>query len=302
MRRIADWWFAPAPAARLAAVRILVGTYALVYVLVRLPELAAVAHLPARDFEPVGVTRVLVAPLPAWLSLALVGATIAALVAFAAGVRWRIVAPIAAALLLWTTTYRNAWGMTFHTENLFVLHVIALAWTPAADAYALGARPGAPRAPAAGYGWGLKLLAALTAATYVLAGVAKLRLGGMGWIDGELLRNQIAVDNLRKALLGEPTAPLATPLLQHSAWFSIVSVATLVLELGAPLALLGGRLARGWVLAAWGFHAGVILLMNVWFPYPVIGFAYLPLLHAERVIEAPRDWWRRRRARREIRG
>ena len=47
--------------------------------------------------------------------------------------------PIAAALLLWTLSYRNSWGLPFHTENLLVLHVIALALAPAADAWALGA-------------------------------------------------------------------------------------------------------------------------------------------------------------------
>jgi len=28
--------------------------------------------------------------------------------------------------------------------------------------------------------------------------------------------------------------------------------------------------------------------MNIWFPYPLLGFAFLPLVPAERVIEAAR--------------
>jgi len=32
---------------------------------------------------------------------------------------------LAALALLWTLTYRNAWGQIFPTENLLVLHVIA---------------------------------------------------------------------------------------------------------------------------------------------------------------------------------
>jgi hypothetical protein len=59
---------------------------------------------------------------------------------------------------------------------------------------------------------------------------------------------------------------------------------TLVIELGAPLALLDRRLGYVWALAAWGFHAGVVLLMNIWFPYPLFGFAFLPLLPAERIV------------------
>ncbi len=286
MTRLAAWWFAPAPAQRLAAMRIIIGLYALVYVAARLGELASVAQLPGGNFAPVGVVRVLGAPLPGWLPLGLAVATVATLACFVIGAWWRVAAPIAAGLLLWTLSYRNSWGMVFHTDNLLVVHVVALACTPAADAYALAPRPGAP--PASGYGWALKLLALLTAATYVLAGIAKLRLAGVGWLDGDFLRNQIAVDNLRKALLGSPTAPLATPLLEHPGWFAVVSLATLVLELGAPIALLGGKVARAWALGAWGFHVGVILLMNIWFPYPLFGIAYVPLLHAERVIEVAR--------------
>ncbi len=296
MSRLSTWWFAPAPAERLAAVRILVGVYAFAYVALRLPELAAVAQLPSGNFAPVGIARLLGGPLPAWLAIAFAGATLVALAAFVLGVAWRVAAPAAAVLLLWTLGYHNSWGMVFHTENLLVLHVIALACTPAADAYAIGGRRVEPAA--AGYGWGLKLLATLTVATYVLAGIAKLRLAGLGWGGGDFLRNQIAVDNLRKALLGDPTAPLATPLLDHPAWFAVVSIATLVLELGAPIALLGGRFARGWALGAWGFHVGVILMMNIWFPYPLSGLAYVPLLHAERMIEGarrPLRWFRRSR-------
>lgn len=294
MKRLADWWFAPAPAERLAALRILIGGYALVYVLVRLPEFAAVARYGRHHFHPVGVTRVLDAPLPPGVALAIAIGTSLLLAAFVAGFRFRITGPLAALALLWTLTYRNAWGMVFHTENLLVLHVIALALSPAADAWAVDK----PRAPAAaGYGWSIKLLAALTAATYVLAGIAKLRIAGLDWLDGELLRNQIAVDNLRKALLGDGVAPLAHFVLDHPSQLVVFSALTLVIELGAPIALLGPRLGYVWALAAWGFHAGVVLVMNIWFLYPLVGVALLPLVPAERLVGGVID-----RMRRGIRG
>lgn len=287
MKRLADWWFAPAPAERLAALRILIGAYALVYVAVRLPELAGVARYGRAVFHPVGVVRVLDAPLPPGVVLAIAIVTCVLIAAFVLGFAYRFTAPLAAVALLWTLTYRNAWGMVFHTENLLVLHVIALAFAPAADTWALD-RTSSPRTTAAGYGWPIKLLAALTAATYVLAGVAKLRIAGVDWLDGEVLRNHIAVDNLRKALLGDGIAPLAHLFLDHPSPLVVFSVMTLVIELGAPLALVGRRLAYIWALAAWGFHVGVVLLMNIWFPYPLLGLAFLPLLPAERVISAAR--------------
>jgi uncharacterized membrane protein YphA (DoxX/SURF4 family) len=293
--RIADWWFAPAPAERLAMLRILIGTYALAWVGLRLGELHAVAQLTA-GWKPVGLARVLDAPLPPAVVLAIGVATCVLLAAFVLGVAYRVVAPIAAAALTWTLCYRNSWGIPFHTENLLVLHVIALSIAPAADAFAL-ARSREPSP--AGYGWAIKLLVALTAATYLLAGIAKLRIGGFGWLDGEQLRNQIAIDNLRKLLLGDPIAPLATTLLDHPEALTVFCWLTVGLELGAPVALLGGRIAKLWAAGAWGFHAGVILLMNIWFPYPLVGVAFLPLLAVERPgLWVQQRWqeWRARRA------
>jgi len=282
MKRLADWWFAPAPAERLAALRILIGGYALVYIAVRLREFIAVADYGRTQFQPVGVVRLLDAPLPSSVATAITIATCVVLVAFVVGAWYRVIAPLTALALLWTLTYRNSWGQVFHTENLLALHVIALALVPAADAWAPRVKP---PGPSGDYGWPIKLLAALTAATYVLAGIAKLRLAGVDWLDGELLRNHIAVDNLRKALLGDPIAPLGHVFLDHPSQLIVFSVLTLVIELGAPVALLGRRLGYVWALGAWGFHVGVILMMNIWFPYPLLGIAFLPLVPAERIVQ-----------------
>ncbi len=292
MKRISNWWFESAPAERLAAVRILVGAFAWCWVTFRLYELWSVAKLPAAHFKPTGVVRILDTPLSPDLVLAIGIATSVLLAAFVLGILHRYLAPIAALLLLWTITYRNCWGMIFHTENLLVLHVLVLAFTPSADALALSPRNDTA---GAGYGWVLKLLIAITVVTYVLAGIAKLRIAGMAWIDGEQLRNQIAIDNLRKALLGDSIAPLATPFLDHPSGFTVFSVMTIILELGAVVAVISARIGRWWALSAWGFHVGVVALMNIWFPYPLLGLAYLPLLRCERPFVWLRGKWRGRR-------
>lgn len=299
-RRLAAWWFAPAPAERLAAIRMLVGAFALAWVGGRLVESYAVAKLGAAHWKPTGVARILDAPLPPGVTLAIGILACVLLAAFTIGAFYRITAPLAALALLWALTYRNSFGMIFHTENLLVLHVLALACAPAADAWSFDRRrAGAPpTVPEAGYGWVLRLLATLTVATYLLAGIAKLRIAGFDWLDGEQLRNQIAVDNLRKALLGDSIAPLATPFLDHPSGFTIFSILTIVLEVGAPLALLHPRIGRWWALVAWGFHVGVVLLMNIWFPYPLLGLAYAPLLRCERPFAAVLAWRQRRRDRR----
>jgi hypothetical protein len=279
MKRVAAWWFAPAPAERLAGLRILAGVFACGYLASRFPEIVKSSRLPAALFEPLGVARVLGAPLPSAVAVAIAATTFALLVAFTLGYRYRVIAPLAAAALLWTLSYRTSWGQTFHTENLLVLHVIALACCPAADVWAIGSTGSGGHA---GYGWGVKLLATLTVATYVVAGIAKLRLAGMAWLDGEQLRNHVAIDNLRKALLGDPVSAIATPLLDHPSLFVAFSIGTLALELGAPIALVGGRIGRAWALGAWLFHVGVLLVMSILFPYALFGFAYAPLFAVER--------------------
>ncbi len=290
--RASDWFFAPAPAERLAAVRILVGLFAFGWVTARLVEIYRVAGL-SRGFRPYGLVRIVDEPLPPGVVLAIGIATSVLLALFTLGVAYRVIAPIAAVALMMTLCYRNSWGMPFHTENLLVFHVIALSIAPAADVWAIGRRRRSAIA-AINYGWALKLMVALTASTYLLAGIAKLRLAGLDWLDGETLRNHIAVDNLRKLLFGDSTAPLATTLLEHPNVLAAFSVMSVALELGAPLSLIGGRVGRLWALGVWGFHVGVVLLMNIWFPYPLFGFAFLPLLRAERgpawLVGRVREW------------
>ena len=249
---------------RLIICRIAIAAFAAIYTASRLPELWSIAHLPAAQLEPTGLARFVVPP---FVVVAIAVVAIVACGVFAAG-RWpRITGPVAALAFTFVFSYRSAFGQIFHTENLVALHLCALAIAAFYDD---------PKAA-------VRLLALLTVATYVLAGIAKLRLAGTAWLDGEQLRNQIAVDNVRKALLGASTAPLAPSLLDHPAWFAPLSIATLVVELGAPIALLGGRMAVVWVTAAWLFHVGVLLMMWIVFPYPLAGLAFLPLLPVELV-------------------
>jgi hypothetical protein len=133
------------------------------------------------------------------------------------------------------------------------------------------------------YGWAIRAMSIVTVTTYVIAGLAKLRLGGGEWLTGETLRTQVAYDNLRKIELGSVHSPIGAALVGWDGFFRVLGVGTLVLELGAPIALLGGRVARGWVGAAFAFHWGVVLLMAIAFPYPLSGIAYVSFFEVERL-------------------
>lgn len=289
--RLERFWYAPAPARRLAMLRILVGGYALAYLVVRFNHLVSVSDMTPQQWKPVGPVMLLAAPLPAALVVALVVLAVLLGVAFVAGARFRLTGPAFAAVLLWVTSYRNSWSMVFHTENLMVLHVLVLALSPAAAALSLDARgrPSPGDAPRARYGWAIRLMCAVTVTTYFIAGWSKLHNAGLGWVTSDTLRVYVAYDNLRKVELGAGYSWIGTALAQHGWLFPPMAAMSLLVELGAPLALLHPRVGRLWCGAAWSFHLGVVVLMAIVFHYPLAGVAYVSFFP----VEALHTRWRR---------
>jgi hypothetical protein len=284
-------WYCPAvPVVRLRLLRVALGGYALVYLLTRAGHLNAVVAYPQSSFAPVGIVRLLEAPLaPGWV-YASYAASVLAGAAFVSGIAYRFCAPLFAGLLLWVTSYRHSFGMIFHTDNLLVLHVLLLSLAPAGGAV-LGraseaanpsAAPGGPVVSAPG--WVLRVMAIVTVAAYVIAGVAKLQHTGLAWAGGEALREQVAYDAIRKIELGSTSSPIGPWLLPYGWLFPPLSAFSLATELLAPLALLGARPAAVWSICAWLFHAGVLAMMAIAFPYPLSGVAFLAFFPLERAL------------------
>jgi hypothetical protein len=216
-------------------------------------------------------------------------------VAFAVGAQGRLTGPVFAATFALVATYRSSWGQIFHTDDLVTIHLVILAVAPSALAWSWDARRTGPPGPHERFGWPLRLMSIVTVATYVLAGLAKLRTSGLDWITGTVLRDQIAQDNLLKELFGAPSSPLASPLLGHAWLFPPMAAIAVAVELGAPVALLGGRWRTAWVAAAWAFHLGILVLMTTFFPYPLFGVAFASMFAVERIPRVAGQWWRRRR-------
>ncbi len=283
---------------RLTVLRVLIAGYAAVWCVVRAPHLLDTVDLAARRFDPVGPLWFLGSPLPGAVVVGLVVATPALLLAVAAGWALRLTAPVAALGFLVLTTYRNSWGQLFHTENLVALHLVALAvgaWlTVPGGADRHGAGDADPARAV------VRAMAVLTVGTYLVAGIAKLRIGGLDWIDGDVLRHQIAFDNTRKDLLGDPSAPFAAGFLRREWLLGPSAVATMVVELAAPLALLHRRIATVWAVAAMGFHVAILAVMLIVFPYHLLGIALAPLLPVERLGDSVAGWRSRFPARSRI--
>ena len=261
---------------RLVVVRRLVAAWSVGWVVVRFAYLRGLADLPEARWEPVGV----LAPLDRPPSSAVVLAVLLAAVGLGAWValdrapRPAVVGWAVAVLLI--TTWASSWGQLFHTENLLALHALVL------GAGALLWRRPDPALL-------VRALAVVTVVAYVVAGVAKLRGSGLGWLTGDVLRDQVAFDNARKAVIGGATSPIGTRLVEHAWLWPPLALGSLVVELGAPLALLHRRVATAWVAAAWCFHVGVLALMAIGFPYQLALVAFTPLLPVERLTHRTRD-------------
>lgn len=280
---IGRWLAAPAPPERLAVFRVLLGIYCAVYLAIRLPAFLSAARLSS-GFEPVGVLWFLDAPLPSALVVTLVLAAPILAVLFASGFAFRYVGPAFAIVLLVISTYRSSFGRLLYFDNLMMLHVLVLAASPAADAVRWH-RTGAPQVvakPSERYGWPLRLAALVTVVTYMLAGVAKLRLGGLEWLEGSTLRNHVAYSAARLDVLGGRPSPVAGAVMGQLWLFTPAAIATVVLELGAP-ALLYRRVRVAWVVALWCMHVAIAAAMFVVFPYPLFLLAFAPFFPLERL-------------------
>lgn len=246
--------------------RVLVGTFAVVYLVVRFRYFADLSRHDAAELSPVGVASFLSAPLPPAATWSIAAVAVLSGIAFTRGLFLRATGIVFFLALLWVTTYRSSFGKILHSENLLVLHVLVLALA----AWVRDER------------WTLRTLSVATTLTYFVAGATKLRAGGGAWLSGRALGDWLAFDAVRKIELGSFYSPIAAWLAAAPALLVGLSVFTLIVELGAPLALLSPRIARGWVLLAWAFHAGVLLAMAIGFFYPLSGIAFASLLPIEK--------------------
>lgn len=289
MTSILERWLFPAePPTRLAAMRILVSLFAIVYLLARAVHLTDFSQLDEAAFQPVGPISVLEAPWPPALVLSTFVIALLSGIAVCFGVYHPFTGPTFGLSLLWVLSYRNSWGMIFHTENLLVISALILSVAPAADVWSWDARRrnvASDATPSRRFGWALLALRWVVVLSYVVAGVAKLRAAGMDWAGGEVLRSHVAFDALRKLELGSVYSPIGAALVSQPWVFTPLAWLTLALEIGAPLALLGRRWAIVWCSTAWAFHFGVLVLMAIVFPYPLLGIAYAPFFAVERMFE-----------------
>jgi predicted DCC family thiol-disulfide oxidoreductase YuxK len=295
-RRFHDFWFESAPATRLALLRICVGAFITWFLWDNRGTYMRVAQLDPQLFAPVGV--VFHAPVTLELFRWLFDTTFVLAILFTLGLWHRVTAPLFAGLLLWLMCYRQSWSMIYHSDNMAVMHIIVLAVSRSADALSLDAvlrgrrTPGAASEERVGweYNWPVRLMCALVVTAYFVTAVAKLA-GPMGleWTTGHNLRAQMAVDAMRKELLGATPNAVSHALYDMVLVFSVLAKASLCVEFFAPLALLHRRAGWFWAINTFMMHWGILFVMHITFHYQLTGVMFLAFFPVERVLEL----WRR---------
>jgi predicted DCC family thiol-disulfide oxidoreductase YuxK len=243
-------------------------------------------------FEPVGLAGWMSNPMSPDLFHVMLLSTILLNVAYILGWKYRWTGPLFALALLFLLSYRNSWTMIYHNRIALVLHVFVIGIVQAADALSWDAWQKAKVSAAKvtehwHYGWPVKLICTATVLTYFLSGIAKIS-GELGWdwITGEAMRSQVAIDAIRKVLLGGSTEPLFDWLYPHTEIFLLMGIGTMIIELGAPFALAGKRIGVAWVVLTWLLHWGIFFIMGIRFRYQMSGIIFLSFFD----LEKPYHW------------
>lgn len=269
------WWFPALPRQRVRMLRVVL--YVFVVVDVTLTTRFVVAHrlTPSTLYEPLFLARLLPIPVPTGSSIAILGAGLvaSAVAAAVSSVRGRGTtatgAMVFALYLVWMLVAMS-YGKVDHDR--FAL-LVALAVLPTAGAVLPADRGSDERS-----GWALRMVQVAVMATYFLAAVAKLRYGGLDWLDSATLQRAVT---RRGTALGDVAA--GVPGLLHLSQYLIVGF-----ELAAPLMLRRDRLGQLLVAGAVTLHVVTAATTGITFlPHVVCLLAFVPL---ERTV----GWYERR--------
>lgn len=269
--RLEGWCFAPVPRSRATLLR------AFLYAFVAFDVLflsaygnARHAALPPELYRPLFVGRILPLPTPTPVLVSSVKVLLLVCIMAALFTRWHRLAGagVFASYFQWLLVYFS-YGKVGHDRFAILV--------------ALAVLPIAPRGrwdddtPDEMAGWAMRCIQVAVVLTYFGAAYAKLRFGGIEWVNGATLARAV----VRRGT--ELTAPLLDrPYLLRAAQYGIVAF-----EVTSPLMLVRGYIGRIYVGLAALFQLVVYATIRLTFlPHVVCLLAFVPL---ERIV------YRRRR-------
>jgi hypothetical protein len=269
LRHWAEWWnrywFTPAPTVNLAMARILAVASQLVWVFPSLDEQLSRLQANSRFIHPQLLIRIVAAIFPrdTWFTPGTITAiwwlTVAAGVLALVGLFTRP-AMLALAFGVWfLVAHRFSYGDVHHSEAMFAFFLMSLALAPSGDDLSIDAwrrrRAGRPPAEMSPFArWPLALAHLLLAMVYFSTGITKLIFGGLQWMNGYTLQGRTLMDALGRDI------PLGIWLAQQHTLAILLSIGTVMFELGFGLSLFLPRWKTLFFAAALAFHVGLHLV------------------------------------------
>ena len=255
------WWFAPVPRARIAVLRRLAYLFVFVDVLLTTSWIGSHNRTPLSLYQPLLIGRLLDLPTPT--SAFVDGVKVALLVAAGLGLLGRaprLLGWLVFGLYLEWMVIGFSYGKVDHDRLSFLVLLAVLA--------ICGPATLRDQEPDDGAGWAVRCIQVACVFTYFLAALAKLRFGGIAWLDSATLLRAVI---RRGTSIGDVLAD--NPRTLHVGQYALVAA-----ELASPALLVRGRIGRTALLIAAAFHAAVFLTIRIIFlPHLVAMAAFLPL-------------------------
>jgi hypothetical protein len=245
--RLDGWLFAPEPAGRVRAIRVALAALLLIRLVVG--PYHRLGGQPAALFRPVWFLSWLDAMPSTGVLVALqVGGAAAALLAILAW-RERAAFAIAWASLLVLDGCLASRGKIQHNDLPLLLVAGVLAFAPTGVRWT-----DERRGPS--WGWPVRTSTVVVCGIYFLTGFQKLVASGPAWVLSDNLRNVMYAAPLSGHA---PTDAVALAIADRPLVAHLVALATIVVELGALVALLVPRARPAYVAAVAALHLGVYL-------------------------------------------
>lgn len=267
-RAVDGFWFTPASARPLAALRVGLASTLIVQALsLRTEALELLAHdgIVRGDLSDV-FGSMLGAPRIAWLTerllplgvseaaciQAVCGVYLAGLCLLAVGLFSRVAA-VVAWLLHWTlmnTAPAALYGVDLYAD-IFLFYLM---WVPAGHAFSLDVVLGrASSRPSSGARLGLRVLQLHLCLSYLASGIAKA--AGVQWWNGELLFRALSLPGYQQFDMSW---------IAYHPWISLVGGwATLLLELGYCVFIWPRRTRRLWIAGVVALHLGIAVFLGL---------------------------------------
>ena len=272
---VSDWLLRPTPLGRIAALRTIAYLFVPIDVLLTTPWVVQHADVPGSLYQPLLIGRLLHLPTPGgWVEVLRWVLILSAAVA-ATGRLPRLLGAVVAVLYLEWMVVAFSYGKVDHDRVGFL---VLLAVLPT-----VGRAGYLDRTTSEAAGWAIGMTTLAVVATYFLSAFAKLRFGGLDWVNGA---------TLTRAVVRRGT-PLSTPLLDHAWVLHVFQYVLIGVELCvSPLLLIRWRDERiTWSLVGgfYLFHVMTFATITIVFlPHCVALLALLPLERfAVRRVTAP---------------